>query len=90
MEAGFLEAHGTGRSRSYTLSSQLYREAGQSAEYIRQAGFAPLQQEQMVLAYIDTHGSNWGRVWILMAEYVGARHAVPTKLTGNNNLLVGL
>ena len=34
-------------------------------------------------------GSNWGRVWILMPEYVGARHAVPTKHTGNNNILVG-
>ncbi len=25
--------------------------------YIRQTGFDPIQQEQMVLAYIDKHGS---------------------------------
>ena len=57
VETGFLEAHGTGRGRAYTLSAKLYRHAGQKAEYIRQAGFAPIQQEQMVLSYIDKHGS---------------------------------
>ena len=56
-EAGLLEPHGTGRGRSYTLSANLYRKAGKKAEYIRQAGFAPLQQEQMVLNYIEKHGS---------------------------------
>jgi ATP-dependent DNA helicase RecG len=56
VETGFLEPHGTGRGRTYTLSAALYRNAGKKAEYIRQAGFAPLQQEQMVLKYIDTHG----------------------------------
>ena len=55
VETGFLEPHGTGRGRTYTLSARLYQKAGQRAEYIRQAGFAPIQQEQMVLAYIDKH-----------------------------------
>lgn len=57
VETGFLEPHGTGRGRTYTLSARLYQKAGQRAEYIRQAGFAPIQQEQMVLSYIDKHGS---------------------------------
>jgi len=57
VEAGLVEPHGTGRGRTYTLSAKLYRKAGQKAEYIRQAGFAPIQQEQMVLSYIDKHGS---------------------------------
>lgn len=57
VETGFLEPHGTGRGRTYTLSAALYRQAGKKSEYIRQAGFAPIQQEQMVLNYIDKLGS---------------------------------
>lgn len=57
VETGFLEPHGTGRGRTYTLSAALYRKAGKKSEYIRQAGFAPIQQEQMVLNFIDKHGS---------------------------------
>lgn len=57
VETGFLEPHGSGRGRAYTLSAALYRKAGQKSEYIRQVGFAPIQQEQMVLSYIDKHGS---------------------------------
>ena len=57
VEAGLLEPHGAGRGRTYTLSARLYRKAGKKAEYVRQAGFEPIQQEQMVLSYIDKHGS---------------------------------
>ena len=35
----------------------MYRHSGGKAAYIRQAGFDLIQQEQMVLAYIDKHGS---------------------------------
>lgn len=56
VETGFLEPHGSGRGRTYTLSAAVYRKAGKKSEYIRQAGFAPIQQEQMVLSYIDKHG----------------------------------
>lgn len=56
VETGFLEPHGTGRGRTYTLSATMYQKAGKKSEYIRQAGFAPIQQEQMVLNYIDKHG----------------------------------
>lgn len=57
VEAGLLEPHGAGRGRTYTLSARLYRKAGKKAEYVRQVGFDPIQQEQMVLSYIDKHGS---------------------------------
>lgn len=57
VEADLVEAHGTGRGRTYTLSAKVYRHSGQKAAYVRQAGFDPIQQEQMVLAYIDKHGS---------------------------------
>jgi ATP-dependent DNA helicase RecG len=57
VEVGLVDAHGAGRGRTYTLSAKVYRRAGQKAAYVRQAGFDPIQQEQMVLAYIDKHGS---------------------------------
>ncbi|MEG4577408.1 putative DNA binding domain-containing protein [Microcoleus sp. N3A4] len=56
VEAGLVEAHGVKKGRTYTLSPQVYRELGQSADYVRQAGFEPIQQEQMVLQYVRTHG----------------------------------
>jgi len=56
VETGFLEPHGTGRGRTYTLSAAMYRTAGQKSEYIRQAGFDKIQQEQMVLNYVEKHG----------------------------------
>lgn len=57
VETGFLEPYGTGRGRSYTLSAFVYSKSGKRAEYIRQAGFTAIQQEQMVLSYIEKHGS---------------------------------
>ena len=57
VEAGLIEAHGAGRGRTYTLSAKVYRHTGEKAAYVRQAGFDPIQQEQMVLTYINKHGS---------------------------------
>jgi ATP-dependent DNA helicase RecG len=57
VESGLVEPHGTGRGRTYTLSAKVYRTAGKKSEYVRQAGFAPIQQQQMVLTYIEKHGS---------------------------------
>jgi ATP-dependent DNA helicase RecG len=34
----------------------VYRTAGDKAGYTRQAGFAPIQHEQMVLSYVRQHG----------------------------------
>jgi len=57
VEAGLIEAHGAGRGRTYTLSAAVYRATGEKAAYVRQTGFDRIQQEQMVLRYIDHHGS---------------------------------
>lgn len=56
VEAGLVEAHGVKKGRTYTLSPQVYQKMGQAADYVRQAGFDPIQQEQMVLNYAQAHG----------------------------------
>ncbi len=56
VETGMIEAHGVTKSRTYTLSPRVYRDLGQSADYVRQAGFDSIQQEQMVLQYVKNHG----------------------------------
>ncbi len=56
-EAGLVDAFGTGRGRTYTLSAKVYQQTGMKAAYVRQMGFEPIQQEQMVMNYIDHHGS---------------------------------
>lgn len=57
VEAGLVEAHGVRRGRTYTLSAKVYQHSGQKSAYVRQAGFDFIQQEQMVLNYIDQHGT---------------------------------
>lgn len=71
VEAGLVEALGSGRGRSYMLSAKVYRNIGQKSGYVRQAGFEPLQQEQLVLNYIDKHGS------IRRAEVMELCHCSP-------------
>jgi len=56
IEAGLVEAHGAARGRSYTLSAAVYQRRGEKAAYTRQAGFTPIQHEQMVLNYVRQHG----------------------------------
>ncbi|SDS83603.1 ATP-dependent DNA helicase RecG [Halopseudomonas litoralis] len=88
-EAGLVEAHGSTRGRSYTLSASLYQAVGDKAAYTRQAGFAPIQHEQMVLSYVRQHGS------IKRAEVMGlcrlsAEQAkeLLTKLRDENRLIL--
>jgi ATP-dependent DNA helicase RecG len=57
MEIGLVEAHGVKKGRTYTLSARVYQRLNQKAGYIRQTGFDPIQQEQMVLKYIRKHGT---------------------------------
>ena len=57
VEAGLVSAHGATKGRTYTLSPALYRREGRAAEFVRQVGFDRIQQEQMVLKYVETHGS---------------------------------
>lgn len=57
VELGLVEAHGVRQGRTYTLSASVYQKTGQKSAYVRQVGFNPIQQEQMVLNYINQHGS---------------------------------
>jgi len=57
VEAGMVEPHGSGRGRFYTLSAKIYKKTGEKAAYVRQAGFDTIQQEQMILNFIEKHGS---------------------------------
>jgi ATP-dependent DNA helicase RecG len=56
VEAGLVEERGQKRGRSWHLSAATYRLFGDKAGYVRQRGFEPLQQEQMVLQYVEKHG----------------------------------
>ena len=51
------ESRGERKGRTWHLSAAAYRRLGDKAAYVRQRGFEPLQQEQMVLQYVEKHGS---------------------------------
>lgn len=55
VERGLVEARGAGKGRDYHLSASVYRQVGDKAGYVRLRGFEPLQQEQMVLQYLEKH-----------------------------------
>ena len=55
VERGLVQGNGR-RRRDYLLHPRLYRELGQHAEYVRQAGFDPIQQVEMVRRYVTEHG----------------------------------
>lgn len=68
VEAGLLQAHGVRKGRTYTLSAGIYRQLGLAHDYVRQAGFDPLQQEEMIKRYVREHDSiRRGDVTILCA-----------------------
>lgn len=56
VEAGLVEARGERKGRTYHLSAATYRRLGEPAAYVRQRGFEPIQQEQMILQWVDAHG----------------------------------
>lgn len=56
VERGLVEAKGEGRGRVYHLAAKFYARLGDPSGYIRTRGFEPIQQEQMILQYIDAHG----------------------------------
>lgn len=56
VEAGLIEERGQKKGRTWHLSAAAYRALGEKAAYVRQRGFEPLQQEQMVLQYVEKHG----------------------------------
>lgn len=56
VEAGLVEARGERKGRAYHLSAATYRRLGEPAAYLRQRGFEPLQQEQLILQYVNQYG----------------------------------
>jgi ATP-dependent DNA helicase RecG len=56
VEAGLVQERGHKKGRSWHLSAAVYRALGDKAAYVRQRGFEPLQQEQMVVQYVEKHG----------------------------------
>jgi ATP-dependent DNA helicase RecG len=56
VEIGLVEPRGERKGRTWHLSAATYRRLGQPAAYVRQRGFEPLQQEQMVMQYVEKHG----------------------------------
>ncbi len=56
VEAGLIEARGTGRGRTYHLSAATYRRLGEEAAYVRMKGFEHQQMEEMILSYARSHG----------------------------------
>ena len=56
VEAGLVEDRGQRKGRTWHISAAAYRTPGNKAAYVRQRGFEPLQQEQMVLQYVGKHG----------------------------------
>jgi ATP-dependent DNA helicase RecG len=56
VEIGLLEARGERKGRTYHLSAATYRRLGVPSAYVRQRGFEPIQQEQMIQQYLEAHG----------------------------------
>jgi len=56
-EKGLIEAKGERRGRIYHLSAGLYAKLGNPYGYVRTRGFDSIQQEQMILKFVDKHGT---------------------------------
>lgn len=56
VEAGLVEARGSGRGRRYHLSAATYRSLRSDPGYVRVRGFDRIQQRQMILSYVRGHG----------------------------------
>jgi ATP-dependent DNA helicase RecG len=56
VENGFIETR-DGKERHYHLSAPTYARLGKKSAYVRAHGFEPIQQEQMVLQFVEKHGS---------------------------------
>jgi len=56
VEMGLVESRGPGRNRRHHLTAAFYRLA-QSSEYVRLQDTDPIQQEHMIMAYVEQFGS---------------------------------
>ncbi len=57
VEIGLVEPRGERKGRTWHLSAATYRRLGEPAAYVRQRGFEPLHEEQIVLQFVSSHGS---------------------------------
>lgn len=48
-EDGLIEEYGRGASRTFTLASQFYKQAGREKEYVRQTGIDKIRFEEMII-----------------------------------------
>ncbi len=55
-EAGLVEAAGSGKGRYYILSSKVYRNADNTAGYVRQTGIDKIRYSELVLKLAKTQG----------------------------------
>jgi ATP-dependent DNA helicase RecG len=55
VERGWVQPRGEGKSRNWHLSAAVYRALDAPSGYVRVHGFEPLQQEQMILQYVQAH-----------------------------------
>ncbi len=56
VEAGYIEARGERKGRSFHLSATVYKRFAGEAAYLRQKGPEPQQQEAMILDYLAKNG----------------------------------
>jgi ATP-dependent DNA helicase RecG len=56
VERGLVDTRGERQGRTVHLTAPVYRKLREPAAYVRVHGFTTLQQEQLVLAYVDAHG----------------------------------
>ncbi len=75
-ENGLVRAHGTGRSRQFTLSPSVYRELGQKAEYVRQAAFEPIQRVQMIKTICASMGKCAAKMRLNCANWHPVKQAL--------------
>lgn len=57
VEEGLIEQRGAGRGRNYHLSAAVFRAMDKSPAYVRVRGADVIQQERMVLQYVESFGS---------------------------------
>ena len=48
-EDGLIEEYGNGSSRTFTLGTQFYKQAGREKEYVRQTGIDRIRFEEMII-----------------------------------------
>lgn len=87
-EMGLIESRGPGRNRRHHLTAAFFRLA-HSSEYVRLRDTDPIQQEQMILSYVDQFGSiTRGKAAELCHLSPGQARSVLKRLTLNGELLL--